>query len=179
MNTKPDKVIELSRRQMHACNIIFSAFILLAGLLLLLIGLQVIKISILDALAPILLGAVGLALTVTAIIQRNTVSMWLGGALLACMTASIIAAAGGVAYSSVYPVYIAAPAIASLFTLPISDSKKFHLGFIVFFGVLSGLFSLRSSGLCGWAISAPLIVIFVGIVVLGYSIYSFKTNKGE
>lgn len=179
MNTKPDKVIELSRRQMYACNIIFSACILIAGLLLLLIGLQVIKVNITQAIAPVLLGAVGCALTITAIIQRNTVSMWLGGVFLACMTASIIAAGGGISYSSVYPVYIAAPAVASLFTLPISDNKKFHLSIIVFFGVISALFSLNSSGLCGWSITAPVIVIFVGVAVLGFTIYSYKTSKGE
>lgn len=177
--TGTNEVIELTEKQKLACNLIISGALILCALILLLVGVRVIKVKIGLIVTPVILGGIGISLFVTALIQRNTVSMWLSGVLLSCMTATIVAVSTKQPYAVVYPIFIASPAIASLMTIFISESKNFHGSIIVFFGILSILFSLNSSGTLSWYVSTPLIVMFFGITILLYSIMHYRNKDKE
>jgi hypothetical protein len=69
-------------------------------------------------------------------------------------------------YAQLYPLYVAIPAVCSLFTMPMSGVNRDHIKVIAFFGIIAGLFALNSSGLLGWKVVLPMLLVFVGLCII-------------
>lgn len=76
MNETTDE-LNLTRKQRLAGNLTAGGCVIVAGLILLLAGTGVIPASVRQLAVPVLLSAVGAALLLTALIQRNSVSLWI------------------------------------------------------------------------------------------------------
>ena len=92
----------LTRKQRLAGNLTAGAAVIAAGLVLLLAGADVIKADVKVLAAPVLLSAVGLSLLVTALIQRNVVSLWVSFAFTVPALVSFLAAFTSVGYKELY-----------------------------------------------------------------------------
>ena len=155
----------LTRKQRLAGNLTAGAAVIAAGLVLLLAGADVIKADVKVLTAPVLLSAVGLSLLVTALIQRNVVSLWVSFAFTVPALVSFLAAFTSVGYKELYPLYIAIPAIASLFTMPMSRSFGDHGKVVLLFG--------------GWGVGGPLLIVYVGLLIVYAALKSHKKETKE
>ncbi len=169
----------LSRRQRLAGNVTTGALVIAAGIILLLSGTGVIKADISVLAVPVLLAAIGLSLLFAAIIQRNTVSLWISFAFTVPSLVSFIAGFTETGYGELYPLYIAIPAIASFFTMLMSRNFRDHIKAVLFFGVTAALFALNSSGLVGWGVALPLIIVYVGLIIVYFAVASAKMETKE
>lgn len=172
----PDELEELSGGKKLACNLASAGILMLAGVFLLLCGLGAIPLSVSKAVCGTLLFAVGLMLLVTAVIQRNTVSLWLSFCFIMPALVELLAKTTPAGYSQLYPLYIAIPAVSSLFTVLLSHAWSTHMPLILLFGVAAGIFALRSSGVAGWNVVLPVLVIFVAAVM---TVAALKKRKDE
>lgn len=172
---------ELTTAQKRAGNIIAGAYTALCGVFLLLVGFNLIHpLTIENTTVWAILITVGLVFLTTAIIQKNTVSMWISFAFI---TPAIVTALNNftpLTYANLYPLYIAIPAIASAFTAIISKDKYMHLKIVAFFGIIAGIFALQSSGLLSWSVVLPVLLILVGAVITMFAIKkTSKENENE
>ena len=78
------EVLPLGKKQKYACNIVMGVMLVTAGLILILAGTGVIKASVSDIAAPTVLFAFGGAILFSALIGKNSLSMWIAGVILAC-----------------------------------------------------------------------------------------------
>lgn len=156
----------VTKKQRLACNLTAGFAVVAAGLILLLAGVDVIPAGIGVLAAPVLLSAIGLSLLAAALIQRNTVSLWISFAFTVPALVSFLAGFTAAGYAQLYPLYIAVPAIASLFTMLMSGAVRDHLKVILLFGVTAALFALNSSGLVGWGVALPLIIVYAGLIIV-------------
>ncbi len=160
--------IELTPSQRRASNIVAGAYLVACGVVLLLVGLGVIgSVTLKQTWLPIVLTALGLIFFTTGLMQGNVVSVWLAFVFLVPAGISYLAVFSSLSYAQLYPFYIAIPAICSLFTVILSrKAVADHLKVIVFFGVIAGAFALNSFGLVGWAVTLPIVLVFVGLVII-------------
>ena len=77
MDNEFDGVEELSGGKRLACNLFAAGIVLAAGLFLLLCGIDVIHVKVSRVIVGTLLAAAGLIFFVSALISRNSVSLWL------------------------------------------------------------------------------------------------------
>jgi len=124
-----------------------------------------------------------------AIIFKNVISTWISVMFFVPALVEILIAAGlmtmteegytEISHIHLYPLYIAAIAIASLITAVIFGSWRTHAPFIVLFGALSILFSLQSTGLAydagGWTLIIPVAIGFV-VLFLIYTVLSIVSD---
>ncbi|MDR2201654.1 MAG: hypothetical protein LBP26_02655 [Clostridiales bacterium] len=158
--------LELTPRQRLAGNLTAGGVILLCGIFLLLCGLGAVPLSVTKIWLCSVLTAVGLVLLITGFIQRNTVSVWLAFAFLVPALVEGLAKSGTADYGNLYPLYIAIPAVASLVTMLYGGAWRSHVPVIALFGPVAAIFSLNSSGALEWAIVIPLLIVFIGAVVI-------------
>lgn len=172
--TKKDKLIG---------NLIAGGYVVACGCFLLLAGLGVFGSSVtVAALAlPTILLTVGLVFLTSALVRRNCVSMWLGFVFIVPAVVSYVCNFTPMTYGKLYPLYIAIPAIASLFTLPMTPRAfRDHLGVILFFGVCAGIFALQSAGVAGWRVALPVLLVFVGLTIVAAAIWlNGKEDDGD
>ena len=72
MEQTTEERIELTPRQKLVGNLVAGGFTLLCGIFLLLCGLGVIPLSLSDVALPAVLSAVGLAIFLTSVLNRNS-----------------------------------------------------------------------------------------------------------
>ena len=168
---------ELTKGQKLAGNLIAGAYTVLCGIFLLLVGLNLFDgLSIGNTALPTILLTVGLVFLTTAIIQRNTVSLWLSFAFIVPAVVSYLNNFTPLTYARLYPLYIAIPAIASLFTMIMSKAYSDHIKIVIFFGVIAAVFSLQSSSVAGWGVVIPVLVVIAGLAIVYAAI---KMNASE
>lgn len=165
--SETEKQLELTRAQKLVGNIIAGVCIIACGLLLLLVGLGVIGgVSVRQLALPTVLLTVGLVFFATAIVQRNSVSLWISFAFIVPAVVSYLNNFTALSYSQLYPLYVAIPAICSLFTMPMSGVNRDHLKVILLFGVIAGLLALNSFLGVRWGIVLPILLVFVGLCIV-------------
>ena len=168
---------ELTKGQKLAGNIISGVYTLGCGVFLLLVGLGLIApLTIENTTLVAILITIGLVFFTTSLIQVNTVSLWLSFCFFTPSAVTILVNAGVGSYASLYPIYIAIPAIASLFTMIMSKARIDHLKTIFFFGVIAGIFALESSGLVGWEVVIPALIVFIGLLITVIAIKSKRED---
>lgn len=170
---------QLTKIQRYACNLITGTMFIICGLILLLVGVGAINLNIRDVILPALLYAVGFSLFATAIIQKNTLSMWLSFCFIIPALITNLAVYTKATYSNLYPIYFAIPAIASLFTIPLSDDKLTHIKCVGFFTLIAVILSLKSGAFVGWSVVVPILVIYIGLMILYVSVKSYLDTKKE
>ena len=89
------EVLPLGKKQKYACNIVMGVLLVIAGVVLILAGTGVIKASARSIAAPTVLFAFGLSVLISAVIAKNSLSMWLAGVLLARALSDIYSVACG------------------------------------------------------------------------------------
>jgi len=172
----------LSSGQKLACSISAGILLILLGIFLLLSGLGVFPFGIMLAIIPATLVTIGLIFVVAGFIQDNVVALWLGSFVLATSLVSIFAplsATVRLGYARLYPLYLAAPAIASLVTMFYSREFKDHLKAIIFFLALSGFFFLNSVFGVSWVIVLPIMLAAFGIFIVVVAIVLRNSIKGS
>ena len=175
-----DKVLQLTQAQKIAGNIVAGVYTVACGVVLLLAGLGVFgEVSVGMLALPTVLLTLGLVFLTTAIIQRNSVSLWLAFAFITPAVVSYLASFTDLTYSQLYPLYIAIPAICSLFTMPMSGVNRDHLKTIAFFGIIAGMFALNSSGLLEWKVVLPMLLVFVGLCIILVAITARRERKND
>lgn len=173
-----DAVLPLTKKQKTACNIVMGVLLILAGVVLVLAGCGVIDVSVRRMAAPTILFSFGLAVALSAIIAKNSLSMWIAGVILACGLTSLLELVTTATYANLFPMYIAAPGVGCLFAIVFSEAKFPQVKAMGFFGGLAGVFSLGSSGACSWGLTAGLVAGFAGLCVILYAldVYLKKDN---
>ena len=170
---------EITRSQRLAGNITAGAVTVLCGLFLLLCGVGVIPLSVQKIVLGSLLLSVGLVFLITGFIQKNTVSIWLSFVFITPAVVEFLAKFTPAGYDSLYPMYIAVPAISSFFTMLYSRCFRSHIFVILLFGITAFLFSLNSSSLLGWAVVLPMIIVFAGLIIILYTLKLFKEDPED
>jgi len=169
---------ELSSRQKTAVRVIIIAALALCGVALLLTGLGVFPCGLNLIWLPSVLFTLSFCFFAAGFIGKNPVSVWFGAAFLPPAVIGVLAGYTNLGYGQLYPLYIAAPAFASLITGLFWLKFKPHIRAIVFFGALAGLFSLQSSGLLGFIVVIPLVIVFVGLCA-AYVAIMIRKYKNE
>lgn len=77
-----------------------------------------------------------------------------------------------------YPLYIATPAIASLFTMFMSGEYKFHIRIILVFAVPAVFFALFAAEIWTVGVLVPAIIMYAGLLAL-YSALSASAASEE
>ena len=173
-----DTIIPITKRQKSASNIVHAGLLSIAGIILVLAGTGVIKAPARDIAAPTVLYAFGLAVMISAIIAKNSISMWLAGVIIACGTTSLLAVTTPAGYAELYPIYIAAPGIGCVFSVWFAEAKFPQIKVMTFFGVIAVLFSLGSSGVCGYGLVCGLLAAFAGLCAIFGAVESYlKKDK--
>ncbi|MDE7165335.1 MAG: hypothetical protein K2O04_07945 [Clostridiales bacterium] len=175
-----DAVLPLSKKQKCACNIVMGCLLVAAGVILALAGTGVIKAAVSDIAAPTVLFGFGSAVLLSAIIAKNSLSMWFAGVVLACGLTSLLAVTTPAGYAQLYPIYIASPAIGCVCSLWFAELKFPQIKAMLFFGLLGGIFALGSSGACGYGLVGGLLAAFGGLVVIAIALESYlKKDRVE
>lgn len=175
-----DAVLPLTKKQKCACNIVMGCLLFAAGIILVLAGTGVIKAAVRDIAAPTVLFGFGAAVLLSAIIAKNSLSMWFAGVVLACGLTSLLAVTTPAGYAQLYPIYIASPAIGCVFSLWFAEIKFTQIKAMLFFGILGGIFALGSSGACGYGLVGGLLAAFGGLVVIAIALETYlKKDKVE
>ncbi len=174
------EVLPLGKKQKYACNIVMGALLIAAGIILVLAGVGVIKVGVGKIAAPTVLFAFGLSMLVSALIAKNSLSMWIAGVILSCGTVSLLAVTTSAGYAELYPIYIAAAGIGCCFAVFFAEARFPQVKAMIFFGVLSVIFALQSSGVCGWGLTAGLLATFAGLCVILYAVEAYiKKEKNK
>lgn len=171
--------LEIRPSQRIAGNITAGVLLVLCGVFLLLTGLNVIPLKLSDLALPTILLTIGLTLIITAFIQKNTVSLWLSVMFLVPALISYLAAYTSLTYGNLYPFYIAMPGIASLATMLMSRNFSDHLKVAAFFGLPALIFCLNSFSLLGWNAVLPILVVYVGALIIYIAVSSKINGKKE
>lgn len=173
------ELLPLNKKQKAACNIVTGVLLVVAGVLIILAATDVINAPAGVVAAPAVLLAFGLGLLISAIIARNSLSMWLAGVILSCGAVSLFAAITTAGYGNLYPIYIAAPGIGCCFSVWFAEAKYPQFKTMAFFGGLGAVFSLNSSGACGWGITGGILAAYIGACVIAYVVASILNKDKE
>lgn len=172
-------VLPLSKKQKYLSNIVMGALLIAAGIILVLAGTDVIQAPVRKIAAPTVLFAFGLSVLFSAIIAKNSLSMWIAGVILTCGLTSLLDVVTPADYGNLYPLYIASPGIGCVFAVWFAESKIAQIKAMTFFGVMAAIFSLQSSGVCTWGLTSGLLAAFAGVCVILYAVgvYLKKDDK--
>ncbi|MCX4313482.1 MAG: hypothetical protein OSJ83_06465 [Clostridia bacterium] len=174
-----DAVLPLTKKQKAISNVVMGVLFLAAGVIIVLASVGVIPGGAVVA-APTVLFAFGLSVLFSAVVAKNALSMWFAGVVLACGATSLVEMVSPATYGNLFPIYIAAPGVGCVFAIVFAEAKMPQIKGIVFFGVLAGIFSLASSGLCGWGLTGGLLAAFAGVAVLFFAVEGYlRRDKTE
>ena len=172
--------IEPTKGQRMAGNIAAGAYVVLCGVFLLLVGLGVFEgLTIGNVTLIAIFYTLALAFITGAFIQKNTASLWIGTAFAVPATVTLLNNFPALTYAQLYPIYIAIPAICCAVTMILSRAYADHLKVILFFGAIALIFALQSSGLVGWGVVAPLLIVFIGLMVIIVAVRGRKNGDED
>ncbi|MDR0426011.1 MAG: hypothetical protein LBH24_02455 [Clostridiales bacterium] len=183
MTEKHPDADEYGKKQRLITNAAAGGIVLLSGVFLLLAGLGLLGETLTVASAAVWapLCALGLILLVASLAQRSALAMWTAVLLLLCALVTALNNYGGAAvgYRRLYPVYIAAPGIASLFAMLISRDFAFHIKAALLFVVTAAVFSLESGGVVGLAVVIPCLILLLGAVMVFFAVKDRKKEEDD
>lgn len=125
-----------------------------------------------------LFAMLGAIMLVQGIFRKSTGTFWMSWIFLTCAVTMVIAEFTKLTYGEIYPLFIAAPAVASAATWIFSRSKSSHLKTIIFFGAIAFICALNSIKqiALAWYIIVPIIIIAAGGMIL---INALTMRKGR
>lgn len=171
-----EKQIYVSPKKRIVCNIVDAVIILAAVAVAVLCRLGIIPWHFSAVISGIVLAGLGLVFFANALIQWNSVSMWIAFCFIVPSAVSFACRAGAVSYAAIYPVYIALPGIACLGTMIISREFARLIKAALIFLVAGAVFLLETCGVLsiGWTLA----VLFVYLAALAAAFIVYL-NKGE
>ena len=177
LNYKSD-VIEFSPKQILAGKIIATVVTALLIVWLSLVAFNVIDLSFWRILTGSILGAIGITLLLSGLVQKNSVSIWLAFPFLVPAVIEFLCVFSISDYQYLYPLYIAIPAISSLPCLFLFSGKIAHVKVIVFFLLQALFYVLAVVGVYQIFVAIILsVALFVGAVIyISIRIFRSSTN---
>ncbi|MBQ7227338.1 MAG: hypothetical protein IJX05_02940 [Clostridia bacterium] len=169
----------LSPKKRFICNLIAAIGILTCGAVLLVFGIigNGVGVYVSQLIVPVILLTIGLIFMITSLIQMNTVTFYLAIVFLVCSLVSFLAHFTPLSYGMIYPLYIASPAIASLFTMIMSKEYAFHLRLIFLFAVPAVFFQLFATELWSLSVLVPVLLMYCGLVVLSFALSANSVSE--
>lgn len=166
--TEEEKYVELSKGKRFASNLTAAVGLFLCGAVLLVFGIggESWGISVVLLVAPVILLAIGLIFLVSSLIQVNTVTLYISVLFLVSSLVSFLANLTDITYATLWPLYVAAPAVASLFTMFMSGEYRFHIRMICVFAVPALLFALFACGIWSVGVLIPSLIMYAGLLAL-------------
>jgi len=163
----------LTKKQIMLSRIAIGILSLLAGVFLLLIGLDIIgNIAFFRAAVAISVAALGLMLLTVGFIQNNTLFIWLS--IIFVVTGFIVWFAlcdcSLITFRNAYPVFVFAPALASAVSAVYDGGWKTHLKVIVPLTIAAGVLALNSMFGLQWGIVIPVFIFLFGLSWLLFAI---------
>ena len=145
---------------------VISAILLIAfGIVLILSGVNAINVDASKIWLPAMLTMMGLSGVVTGIFRRESGTAWFGVVALTCAVCVFLGNFGVQTYRYLYPMFIAAPGVASLALLPFVKDKKNNLVSVIFFGGMSIIFVLKAFDLIKtWIFVVGIVVVMIGLI---------------
>lgn len=124
----------------------------------------------------VILSALGIVFFVNALIQGNSVSMWLAFCFIVPAVMSFLCKYGITSYGEIYPVYIALPGIACLGAMIISrEFWRLTKAALVFF-IAAAIFVPHAAGALGMGWTLAMLAGYLVILAAALIVY---LNKGE
>lgn len=179
-NGTTDTPLPLTKKQKCACNIVMGVLLMAAGAILAMSGGRVIDAPVRDIAAPTILFAFGAGVLFSAVVAKNALSMWMAGVVLCCGLTSLLEVTTSATYANLFPLYIAAPGVGCALAMAFAEAIFPQIKGMLFFGILAALFSLASSGACGWGLTGGLIAAFGGACVIAVAVGAYlKKDDGK
>ena len=176
LNYKSD-VKEFTPKQILAGKIISIIMTVLLCGWFLLVAFNVINVDFWRIFLGSLLGAIGITLLLSGAVQGNSVSVWLAFPFLVPAIIEFLCAFSVCCYQTLYPLYIAIPAISSLVCICFASGKSAHLKVIVFFLLQALVYLLAVLSVYEIFVSVILsVALFIGVVVY-ISIRIFRSSN--
>ena len=150
---------------------------IIAGLILLAAAIVIVAMAVSgcselsDVWLLIVLSSLFCVFLFTAIYQRNPVALWLCGIVIAPLVVEI-AVLCGLSYATVYPVYIAAPAIAFMLTGMFFKRRSLIISATLF--IFADIFVLEACSIVSIAIVLPIAVIYLIVATVSLIITERK-----
>ena len=173
-------VMEFTSAQVRASKISSAVLGVLLVVWYVLVATKVIPLPFWQIVVGSALVCVGLSLLICGLIERNAVALWLAFCFLVPGALSILCRnVAGFSYSQLYPLYIAIPAIASLFTMLVCGKYSSHAKVILFFAVPALLFAFTVfTPMPVWAAIVGTVVWAVGFITV-IVVYVVGSEKDE
>lgn len=173
LNYKSD-VIEFTPKQILAGKIISAVVTSLLIIWLTLVAFSVVQLSFWRVLTGSILGAIGITLLLSGVVQKNSVSIWFAFPFLIPALIEFLCISGVSEYQYLYPLYIAIPAISSLACIPFFAGKKAHLKVISFFLLQAIFYLLSVLGIIQIFVSVILCITLTLVAIVYILIRIFK-----
>lgn len=171
-----EKQIYVSPKKRRICNIADAAIILAAATVAVLSYFDIIPLKFSSIINGVILSALGIVFFVNALIQGNSVSMWLAFCFIVPAVMSFLCKYGITSYGEIYPVYIALPGIACLGAMIISrEFWRLTKAALVFF-IAAAIFVPHAAGALGMGWTLAMLAGYLVILAAALIVY---LNKGE
>jgi len=172
----------LTKRQIILCQIIIAVSTILIGVMFLLVALDVLQFQLWQAAVLFIPLIGGIVLFILGFIQDNTLLIWVSIIFLCAAIVSFISIFGccNRNFSTLYPIYILSPALASLI-VGIYDNFKLkpHLKIILPLSALSFSFALNSIFNLHFGIVIACIFLFIALAFILFIIITFKGKPND
>ena len=172
-----EKQLYLSPAKKIACNVIDAVIAVAAVVIVVLSYFGAIGMDFGKTATGTILAAVGLIFLLNAIIQGNSVSMWIAFCFLVPSAISFACKVFGCSYAHLYPLYIALPGIACLGAMIISRQFIKLLSAAALFIVAGAIFLLEVTGVLSVGYTLLVLAGYLALLVVLLIIYLRKGEK--
>ena len=172
-----EKQLYVSPAKKIACNVVDALIAVAAVAIILLSRFGIIGVPFSQTVVGIALSAAGAVFFINALIQWNSVSMWIAFCFFVPAGVSFACKAFGCSYAELYPIYIAIPGIACLGAMIISREFLKLLTFATLFILAGAIFLLHVFGILGLGYTFVVLIAYIALVTALIVIYLRKGDK--
>ena len=171
-----EKQLYVSPKKRKICNIIAATISLIAAVFAVLCYFGVIPLAFSNVITGTILAAIGLIFFCNALIQGNSVSMWLAFCFIIPAAVSFLCRSGYASYRNIYPVYVALPGLACLGTMIISREFAGLLKAAALFIIAGSIFLPEVFGILsiGWTLA--ILFVYIAFLIIALIVY-FKQGE--
>jgi len=154
-----------SRKATLFAGLVSSLLIVAYGVLLILAGVGALRVDIRLLWHPALIATMGVNSIVVGACRKRLLPVWLGATMLTVAACILIGNFTEHSFRTLYPMFIAAPAVGSLSVLFFTKAKRLNLVSIIFFGGMSVIFALKACALIKtWIFVVGIVVVMIGLI---------------
>lgn len=174
-----EKQLYVSPKKRKICNIIASTISLIAAAFAVLCYFGIVPLSFSNVITGIILAALGLIFFCNALIQGNSVSMWLAFCFIISAAVSFLCRGGYASYRTVYPVYIALPGLACLGAMIISREFFRLFKAAALFIIAGAIFLPEAFGILGIGWTLAILFAYIALLVIVLIVYFRQGEKND